>query len=432
MSLPAASSNAPALLFADEKGRVYEHPVLKAAVWDGCRFAPAASEDFALLGSDGELLLLPGRQPMAWDPMAGKIVRVAQVHFAGRAIKTVAVAAVPAMGWTRTHLPAYQCTGGSPMLPLYAYTAAASVKGQVAVAAALTDRHSQWNGRFFNNADLPALVRRRLKANPGNMVLQQLARCSMEYRCRTAQNVFYNRWEGGLPVSTTCNAACLGCISSQPLDSPVCAAQHRLDAVPVLDDIVAVAVEHLRKAKRPVISFGQGCEGEPTLQVELIASAVRRIRQITSRGLIHMNTNGSCPEAIATLAGAGLQSVRIALNSARPDTYRAYFRPRGYDFDVVCESIRSSVRKGLYTSLNLLMFPGVNDRIDEVDALLKLLNKTRPRAIQWRSLCIDPEHYLECLPHLVKSGPCIGTKAFMRMIKTKFPWLKTGNFNNLP
>ena len=35
----------------------------------------------------------------------------------------------------------------------------------------------------------------------------------------------------------------------------------------------------------------------------------------------------------------GLDSIRISLNSARPDFYRAYYRPRGYDFEDVVASI---------------------------------------------------------------------------------------------
>jgi pyruvate-formate lyase-activating enzyme len=201
---------------------------------------------------------------------------------------------------------------------------------------------------------------------------------------------------------------------------------------PSLEDIVTVAAAHLCRAKRPVISFGQGCEGEPTLQADLIEEAIHRVRKLTRRGLIHLNTNGSRPDAIARLAGAGLQSVRIALNSARAEVYCAYFRPRGYDLGTVRESIRLSVRLGLRTALNLLVFPGVNDQADEAEALLDLLAETKPHAVQWRSLCLDPDRYLACLPRSARTGPCLGMRKFMRLIKDRCPWLHTGNFNPLP
>ena len=53
---------------------------------------------------------------------------------------------------------------------------------------------------------------------PENCIITQLAHCALEYSCFTAQNIFYRRYEGGIPVSNACNAACVGCISEQAAD----------------------------------------------------------------------------------------------------------------------------------------------------------------------------------------------------------------------
>lgn len=422
----------PALLFADARGRVYEHPFLQATLWDGRGIVPAACGDLTALGRDGELMLLPGRLPIGWDAAAGRAAPLESVKLGRKSFVPTAVAAVPAMGYTRTHLPAFHRLPDAPALPLYAYTAAAGLGAGIAAAAVLTDRRTHWDGRFFNNNELERRIRLMRKARPNNRVLEQLGRCATEYGCRTAQNIFFQRWEGAMPVSPLCNARCVGCISNRPPGSSVCAAQHRLKTAPDVGDIEEVALDHMLRAKRAMISFGQGCEGEPTLMAERIEEAMRRVRKRTSRGYFHLNTNGSRPDAIARLAKAGLHSVRIALNSARPELYRAYFRPRDYDFETVIESIRLSVRLGLDTAINLLVFPGVSDSADEAEALCSLIARNRPHALQWRSLCLDPDAYLACLPQSALSGDCLGMRAFMKLLRNRCAWLRTGNFNTLP
>jgi len=43
------------------------------------------------------------------------------------------------------------------------------------------------------------------------------------------------------------------------------------------------------------------------------------------------------------VARAGLDSVRISLNSPVRETYTAYYRPKGYGFGDVAESVRVAV-----------------------------------------------------------------------------------------
>ena len=40
-----------------------------------------------------------------------------------------------------------------------------------------------------------------------------------------------------------------------------------------------------------MVSFGQGCEGEPSLAFEVIAAAIAEMRRQTRRGLININTS---------------------------------------------------------------------------------------------------------------------------------------------
>src|SRR5205814_6693270 len=103
-----------------------------------------------------------------------------------------------------------------------------------------------------------------------------------------------------------------------------------------------------------MISFGQGCEGEPLTRARVIAESIRRMRRATSRGSINVNTNGSLPTNLGLLIDGGLDACRVSLNGAHPPLYEAYYRPVGYGFVDVARSIRLAKRRGVYTALNLL------------------------------------------------------------------------------
>ena len=142
---------------------------------------------------------------------------------------------------------------------------------QFYVAAKKTDIDDKWNPKHFNTEDLEARVRALQKKLPDNSIVQQLAHCALNYSCFTAQNIFYARWEGGIPVSPVCNAQCLGCISLQP--SECCPSpQTRIARIPKVAEIVELGLHHLNHGPKTIISFGQGCEGEPSLQGKLLKS----------------------------------------------------------------------------------------------------------------------------------------------------------------
>ncbi|HEY1429523.1 MAG TPA: radical SAM protein, partial [Candidatus Tumulicola sp.] len=103
---------------------------------------------------------------------------------------------------------------------------------------------------------------------------------------------------------------------------------------------------HLERVEDGIVSFGQGCEGEPLLRSTTIARAIELIRASRSNGTININTNGSFPEALQRCIDAGLGAARISLNSFRPDAYAAYYRPIGYGLAEVLESVRVAVRAG--------------------------------------------------------------------------------------
>jgi len=144
-------------------------------------------------------------------------------------------------------------------------------------------------------------------------------------------------------------------------------------------------------------------------------------RENDKRALI-LNANGSMTRSLQTLVDAGLDVVRISLNSFRPATYPAYYRPLDYGLDDVFERIAPAIGARLRTSLNLLTHPGVTNDVDEVAASDALLAATPVTMVQTRTLNIDPERYFgvvgrpaspplgkrEALRRIAAAGVCVG------------------------
>ncbi|MCL6612696.1 MAG: radical SAM protein, partial [Peptococcaceae bacterium] len=277
----------------------------------------------------------------------------------------------------------------------------------------------------YNTQELPGLVEKLLAELPGNRIARQLSRCALEYGCFTAQNIFYARWEGGIPVSRSCNAGCLGCISLQPAEccpSP----QARIDFTPSVEEVAELGTRHLERAEEAIISFGQGCEGEPTMAGELIRDALLKIRDKTGCGTVNINTNAGNTGALKTLCRSGLDSIRVSLISAREEVYNAYHRPRGYGLADVRASIRTAVQAGVYTSLNLLVLPGLTDRAEEMEALAGLIRETGVHMVQLRNLNIDPDCLFAGLPR--PKGEIAGIPGLIDALR-KVPGLEVGNFS---
>jgi len=207
----------------------------------------------------------------------------------------------------------------------------------------------------------------------------------------------------------------------------VCSAQLRIDFTPTAYEIIEIAVDHLKSTPEPVVSFGQGCEGEPLMNADLLINSVKGIRKKTKKGTINLNTNASRPEAVAKLRQNGLDSMRVSLNSTREDYYKRYFRQKGYSFADVLKSIELMKSDGGFVSLNLFVFPGFTDQPDEIESLEKLIDEYHIDMIQWRNLNIDPDWYRETMQPVEQDG--IGIAEMIAGIRVKFPELRHGYFN---
>jgi wyosine [tRNA(Phe)-imidazoG37] synthetase (radical SAM superfamily) len=252
--------------------------------------------------------------------------------------------------------------------------------------------------------------------------------CCNTYQCPAARNFFMGRWECPVPSSPACNANCIGCISFQPEDETIPSTQDRLTFRPTAEEIVEFTVPHLETAPFPIVSFGQGCEGEPLLMWETIRESIIEMRKHTSKGSININTNGSKPDAVKELVKVGLDSIRVSTNSAQRAIYEAYYRPNNYQFEDILESLKVVSEAGGWTSINYFVFPGMTDTEKEYQALRKLIKSTKLRMIQWRNFNIDPDWYLGRIG-ITEPGEAFGIKKLLADIREEFPELKFGYFN---
>jgi len=408
------------LLYAAPDGTIGTAHDLRPIAYDGQLLG---AEDLIPLPEGTTLAMMPGRLAAGINALGKRVTLPAT--------KGWAISAFLPIGYMRTHIPGYDLAppelvpDGAETLPFFGYTALVGMDDAVYVAAVQTDDPTRWHPDNYDHDQLARRVRRRLRAMPDNRVLQQHAHCALDYHCPTASNLFFDRWEGAVAVAGGCNARCIGCISKQEEDGLI-SPQDRLTFVPTVDEITAVSVAHLNHSPEAILSFGQGCEGEPLLQWRVIAKAIARVRAETASGTININSNASNPNAIAALCKAGLDSLRASTISAIPATYAAYYRPIGYTMEHVKQSLIVAREHGAYTSINLLFFPGLADAEDEAAAWVDFLRTTGTRLVQLRNLNIDPELLL---PKLPPRGKPLGVRNFIDLLHRELPDLRIGNFS---
>ena len=410
----------PYLLYSDGEGNIFEDTSLYAVGRSGCDAFEVPPEQWIELPNGGNLYELPGRRGIGIDVHTGDM-RLCQ--------KGWAVAAFIPPAYTGLFIAAYETEPEAPTLPLFCYTAASWHNDKFYVPAVRIEQDIRQEAAGYDEAMIEYGVNKLMTAYPQNRLVQHLANnCALTYHCPAARNFFLQRWECPVPSSPACNANCIGCISFQPQEETIVSTQDRLVFKPTAEEIIEFTVPHLETAPYPIVSFGQGCEGEPLLMWETIRSSIIEIRKHTSRGSININTNGSKPAAVEALCAAGLNSIRVSLNSARSEIYTPYYRPNNYVFEDLLESLKIVRRYKGWTSINYFVFPGITDSEAEYEALRKLIRETDLCMIQWRNFNIDPDWYLGKL-NLAETGECMGVLQLQDLLQEEFPNLKYGYFN---
>jgi len=410
----------PYILYSDGQGNIFEDTSLYVVGRSGWDAFPVPLDEWIELPDGGSLYELPQRRGIGIDVVTGEM-RLCD--------KGWAVAAFIPPAHTGLYMAAYESGPEAPTLPLFCYTAAGWHNDKFYVPAVRIERDIRQDNSGFNDQKVQQGVATFLQAYPHNRLVKHLAEnCALTYHCPAARNYFMGRWECPIPSSPACNANCIGCISFQPQEETITSSHDRLMFKPTAAEIVEYTVPHLQTAPYPIVSFGQGCEGEPLLMWETIREAIIEIRKHTPLGSININTNGSKPDAVEELMKAGLNSIRVSTNSARADIYTKYYQPNNYEFNDIVESIRVVRRYGGWASINYFVFPGVTDSVAEYEALRELIISTDLSMIQWRNFNIDPDWYLGRM-NITDQGDILGVKQMMDLIHDEFPNLRFGYFN---
>ncbi|WP_424769112.1 radical SAM protein [Paenibacillus sp. sgz302251] len=409
------------LVYADAKGNVFDHPDFVALARSGDMIVEIMENELIPLPNGATLVSLPFTRPIGLNPVTGDMqVLPGDVQ---------AVGALMPQGFTRLCLPGYVKADKNEKLPLFGYTAVVWKDGQFYVTAEKSDDPERWDPLNCDRGELGIQVERLLAKYPENRLYKHLSNCALGYECLTSSNTFLGRWEGGVPVSYSCNAGCFGCISEQPDDSGFVAPQTRMNFKPTVDEVVEIMLEHLREPDS-IISFGQGCEGEPSTQAKIIVEAMQRVRSQTSHGYININTNAGLTDYMRAIVDAGLNLMRVSTISAIDEHYNAYYKPRGYTLKNVEKSLKYATDKGVYTSINYLIFPGVTDREEEIEAMIGFVKRTGLKLIQMRNLNIDPESYLEIIPKA--QGEIYGMKQMLEIFREELPGVVIGSYTHVP
>lgn len=416
----------PFILVSNNKNEIFEVPGIYMVGIDSLRNPRLPGESELIQAPEGITpMILPGRRAVGYDA-ENKCMKTI-TRYQGEEVWAVGGFLPPA--YTMTLRAAYDREEHSPPLPLFAYSSLGWKDGFFISSGVRVDPDVRQDVNRFSEQRIRQCVpvmRKKYKNN--RLARHLLEKCCLTYCCPAARNWVLNRWEAPLPTTPSCNARCIGCISLQE-DKYVPATQNRLDFIPTVNEIVDLGVDHLKTASKPVISFGQGCEGEPLLNAGLIAEAIASIRVQTGLGTININSNGFSPSSIKKLCQAGCDSFRISINSVQKKYYERYFSPVNYCFEDVLESLKVIKSYNKWCSVNYFIFPGFTDTEQEMMTLENLLAAVPIDMIQMRNLNIDPEWYINRVLYDVRAGEGKGILEWMTFIKSRFPTIRFGYFN---
>jgi len=412
---------------ANRDGEIFDLPAFGSVGMAGETFFPLTESDTIDMPFGSELMMMPRKKPIVYS-FETKEFEVLEFNPYEPDQEVFPVAVFNSPGYVNKYFPAYESEKDAGLLPLFSYGATGFGKDGFRSAAILIDNEPRQDLRLMPRKKILAGIKAMQKQYPDNRLMRHLENCATIYSCPAGKNFFLKRYEAPLPTARTCNARCLGCISLQE-ENLITSPQNRIKFTPTAQEIFEVATEHFNSVEKAVVSFGQGCEGDPLTAFKVIEPAIKKIRKKTSSGTINLNSNASMPGLVEKLFNAGLDSMRVSINSVRKPCYDAYFRPNGYKFKHVLKSIEQALNKNKFVALNYLNCPGFTDSRLEFEALVKFLQTYPVSMIQWRNMNYDPQGYCKVMFKAGGRSSELGVEFVINELKKLFPDLIHGYFN---
>ena len=140
------------LVYADEKGNVFDHPSLYGLARSGDMIVEIMEDELIPLPEGATLVGLPSTRPIGMDPDTGEMMPLPS--------DTQAVGALLPQGFTRLCLPGYVKTDKEYKLPLFGYSAVVWKDDAFYVTARMSDHPDQWNPLNCDRDDVRAGVTR--------------------------------------------------------------------------------------------------------------------------------------------------------------------------------------------------------------------------------------------------------------------------------
>lgn len=412
---------------ATRDGEMFDLPDFGCVGMAGGTLIPLTEANTIDIPFGSELMMMPQRKPIVYN-LTKREFEVLEFNPYEPDQKVFPVAVFNSPGYVNRYFPAYENKKDATLLPLFSYGATGFGSNGFKSATILIDDEPRQDLRLMPAKRIHTGIKAMQEKYPDNRLMRHLENCATKYSCPAGKNFFLKRYEAPLPTARTCNARCLGCISLQE-ENLITSPQNRIQFTPSSKEIYEVATEHIRSVKNAVVSFGQGCEGDPLTAFNVIEPAIKKIREKTSSGTINLNSNASMPDLVEKLFDAGLDSMRVSINSVRESCYNAYFRPNGYKFKHVLKSIEQTLNKEKFVALNYINCPGFTDSELEFEALVKFLKKFPVSMIQWRNMNYDPQQYCKTMFEAGGKSAHLEVGFVIDKLKKLFPDLIHGYFN---
>jgi hypothetical protein len=204
-----------------------------------------------------------------------------------------------------------------------------------------------------------------------------------------------------------------------------------LELNPLLEspsEMIEAGLQHLLHAPNALVNLDISEE----VNLDAVSNLIQSIRQQTFRGMIQINASAPDPRSIKKWCEAGLDSIRLTLNSAQGNYYNLFHEPQESRFDDIVESFKIARYFHRRAVLNYEIFPGLTDHPAEIDALIKLVRELKIETIQLHNLKIDPEWYMDELQLLNLTRKQIGIQNWFTHLQKTFPAIQIGYYDRSP
>ncbi len=367
----------PRLLFADDKGTIYDHPTLKMTV---------RSENLKTIPYELEMEPVPDNvkpeylenaSPLAYNQEKAGI----EVFKSGHAIFIQ-----PPEGYLRLYLPAYQKRNNDILLPK-PYTPVGwmneSFVSPITVVDKLPSSESVNTGKKFHGF---------LKSYKKENAFKDFLLLNSDlYHTKNEEIVF--------PLSEeTSNFS--------------------------ENDLTTILEHYSKIASYPILNICHNNFKEQT-NPDNFLNIIERIKSKNDNMTIIYSSNLQDMVILKKIVESGCDCINAELMTTNSET--GWIVDESVSIENVYKSLQAIYRKNIYKSLTLHTLPGLTDRQTETESLIDFLSTFNIDLLLLRNMEIDPD--IIFMNNNLKNEDIKGLKNMLKLVKKKVKNIKIGYFN---